>query len=871
MTSDEITFSGTQRFEVKRRLGQGGMGSVYHAFDRLRGTDVAIKTMGRVVGEPLRRFKEEFRVLQELHHENLVNLGELFEEEGLWFFTMELLDGVDLLEWVRPNVRAPDVVSEGPTLPAGALGGRRYDPVSPTQTAPQVLPLLEEASSPVEGGRSPRALVAGSFDEGRLREAIAQLAEGVDALHRHERLHLDIKPLNVIVAGGRVVLIDFGLSAKIHDDGGVAALPIMGTAHFMAPEQVLGEGVGPPADWYAVGATLYLALTGVPPIDDGDVPRLLARKLREEPLPPFERDPRVPRDLSDLAVELLRIVPEARPSGEVVLRRLRGVSGPSRRRAPSPTATFVGRADELAALQRSLERCREGEQVVALVTGPSGIGKSTLVDRFVGGSRPDLVLRGRCYEQEAVPFKAFQDVMDQLARTLGRLEPAALGALLPAHAGLLGLAFPVLKGIRALDQGVLPDNRDPVELRSLLFEALRELFTRLAKTHTLLVVIDDAQWADDESRQLFQALTRQPRPPPMLLLLTERLTTESAPSTMLAWLPQATEIPVRPLSPGEARAFAEAQLGERAAELSSRLDALIAHAQGHPIFLEALARIEESDGSGAEGESWAADLSTVVEKQLASLTPEARALLSLVCVAGTPIDRSLAASAASVSAQELPQRLRELRVARLLRAADARHPGAIEPYHARIAAAVLERLQAPARRHHHDAIARALERAGASPEEIARHWEGAGELERAARALREAATRSLTAFAFERAADFYRRALALGVLSADVASNTAVALGHALANAGRCEEAAAAYRQALPGAPASDRPDLLRRVAEQLLTAGMVREGFAAGRDALAVFGLGLPGSSPPRSCSSASCACASPSEGSPSSLGPPP
>src|SRR5262245_51726386 len=96
-------FTGTPRFELVRVLGTGGMGVVYEALDRERNVRVALKTLRTLDAEALTRFKNEFRSLQDIQHPNLVSLGELLEENGQLFFTMELVRGVDFFEWVRPR------------------------------------------------------------------------------------------------------------------------------------------------------------------------------------------------------------------------------------------------------------------------------------------------------------------------------------------------------------------------------------------------------------------------------------------------------------------------------------------------------------------------------------------------------------------------------------------------------------------------------------------------------------------------------------------------------------------------------------------------------------------------------------------------
>lgn len=195
------------RFIIVRQLGGGGMGVVYEAIDRSSGHHVALKTMRAATGDGLLRFKQEFRSLQDIHHPNLVSLGELVEEAGQWWFSMELVRGRNLLSYVRQAA----IVLGSPSGPADLAGA-----LAPTD--PQIENALAENAGPASGPLAETAKSATprveeqTLDVARLRRALEQLVEGVHAIHLAHKVHRDIKPDNILVtAEGRVVILDFGL------------------------------------------------------------------------------------------------------------------------------------------------------------------------------------------------------------------------------------------------------------------------------------------------------------------------------------------------------------------------------------------------------------------------------------------------------------------------------------------------------------------------------------------------------------------------------------------------------------------------------------------------------------------------------------
>ena len=119
-------FAGTDRFELIRRMGEGGFGIVYEAFDRKRSAPVALKLLRHAEGTSLYRFKREFRALADVSHPNLVALDELLTDGWHWFFTMELVRGVPAIAYARPS-REPLNAADGTRGARGRLDEERLD------------------------------------------------------------------------------------------------------------------------------------------------------------------------------------------------------------------------------------------------------------------------------------------------------------------------------------------------------------------------------------------------------------------------------------------------------------------------------------------------------------------------------------------------------------------------------------------------------------------------------------------------------------------------------------------------------------------------------------------------------------------------
>ena len=299
---------------------------------------------------------------------------------------------------------------------------------------------------------------------------------------------------------GQVVLLDFGLVQELGSEaqpaqGRSGSTPgssesrvsshtsgrITGSVLYMAPEQAAAQALTPASDWYAVGVMLYEVLTGRLPIV-GRSTEMLRNKQLQDPPPPQELVPGIPGDLASLCMELLSRDPAAAQPGPEMVARLGGgetAAGVAAAPATASDGDPVRRQnDSSRGPDRSFESGREGRVGVCRVHGRSGAGKSALIQHFLedlATSTEPVVLVGRCYEQESMPYKAVDSLVDALTRYLLGLPPEEIAQLMPDHVAALARVFPTLRRIdRVADMVAAHEGTNNLEeLRLQAFGALR--------------------------------------------------------------------------------------------------------------------------------------------------------------------------------------------------------------------------------------------------------------------------------------------------------------------------------------------------------------------------------------------------------------
>ena len=804
------------RFTILSRLGRGAVGEVFEAEPpEPSASPVAIKAIRGMSPDALYRFKREFRALADVRHRNVIRLHELMLQGERLFFSMELVRGKGFTQ---------------------ALCG-----------------------PPKDGTRT---VHDPARDYDRVREAMRQLAEGVQAIHDAGFLHRDLKPSNVLMEeSGRVVILDFGLVRGIDSDDAVGVTAdgaVLGTPLFMSPEQAYGGEVGPASDWYSVGEMLYQLLTGAPPYTGLGLLALLAAKKDEVPKLPSAKVTGVPPDLQSLCMDLLARDPSKRPSGDEILARLGSRERAETLEERSNANLFLGRENELRGLHRAFAASRNGRPVVITLEGVSGIGKSALVEQFlrrVGRNRGALVLSGKCSERESIPYKALDSVMDMVSAFL-RAVPTSTEAqaLLPRNISALARLFPVLLSVPAVAVAplhVLP-NVMPQEARRRGIESLRELLGRIADRRPLVVYIDDLQWSDLDSLVVLESILHHVDAPPMMLVCSFR---EAAPERTqilgrfladLHAIEPAIDLRAMRLGPmglEETKGLALRMLGEDSPVHQTLASEVAREAEGSPFFVAQLVRHAQRTHRGEDlsATDSAVSLDDVIRHRLELLSPAARRMLAVVSVAGgrMPLDLVTRLAQIEESSQDV---LADLRAETLVRTDRPGNTSIVEIYHDRIRETVLRGLDARHARDLHLRIAHALAE-GHEPDAAAlsHHFRRGGAPALASTHTIAAADQAAEALAFDRAAELYQAALDIGVVPDDERGDLEARYARALASAGRQYEAAKVFLSAADQLTEDRRPPLLQAAAELLLTSGHSREGRVVLKEVLGAHDVVLP------------------------------
>lgn len=458
-------------YRLDEKIGKGGMGEVYRAFDTRLNRAVAVKVLnGASQGDDVavQRFLREARAASALNHPNIVIIHEVGETpSGQHFIVQEFIIGHTLRSLLTQ-----------PLLPA------------------------------------------------RIVELGGQIAKALSAAHAAGIVHRDVKPENIMVrADGYVKVLDFGLAHQSENDTDTgsgeqttrtnldtAPGTLLGTPSYMAPEQAKGLASGSPIDVFALGVVLYEMAAGRRPFVASTHMAVLTSIISDQPVPMGRINPSVPRALDDLVQQMLEKDPERRPSALEVERRLAAMQGLSSTAVVSPEQTAaraanVGREAERKQLLQAFARVKAGRSLIVAVTGEPGIGKSTLLEDFltdlaIRGERVTIA-RGRCSESLA-GAEAYLPVLEAFDSLLHRTVGASLDAVVRAVAP----SWYVQVATRTIEESMVGRIREsgPAPSQERMKREFGALLQELSRPQPLVLVIEDLHWADVSTVDLLNYL-----------------------------------------------------------------------------------------------------------------------------------------------------------------------------------------------------------------------------------------------------------------------------------------------------------------------------------------------------------------------------
>ncbi len=299
-------------FEIIGELGRGGMGVVYRARQVSLGREVALKVLpdhARRAPMAVQRFKSEAQAAARLHHTNVVAVYAQGEQDGSFFYAMELVDGVglDTVIHSRPDLLSSTRARSGSSglTPAGTAADANSPAAAPT-------------GRPGEWTRADYRHVAG---------LLAEVADALEAAHQQGVIHRDIKPHNMLLStSNRLHLTDFGLARLVDEPHLTVSGELMGTPHYLSPEQIRGHlaDIDHRTDIYSLGVTLYELTTRCQPFEGDARDQIIYNICHTDPARPRHLNPRIPVELETICLRAMAREPNQRhPSAALVAEDLR--------------------------------------------------------------------------------------------------------------------------------------------------------------------------------------------------------------------------------------------------------------------------------------------------------------------------------------------------------------------------------------------------------------------------------------------------------------------------------------------------------------------------------------------------------------------
>jgi predicted ATPase len=724
MTDLAVGATLNDRYRLEDEIGRGGMGTVYRAHDTTLNRDVAVKLLSNsgLGTEGRDRLLNEAQAIAQLSHPNIVSVFDAGEQDDTPYIVMEVIEGASLHD------------------------------------------------------RPPNDLAA-------IARVAAQVCAALAHAHSHGVVHRDLKPENVLIAeDGAAKLMDFGIARSVASRMTTEG-QIVGTVFYLAPEIALGKEFDGRADLYSLGVMLYELTTGELPFSGGDPLAVISQHIHASVVPPRAKNEQVPPRLDDLILSLMEKSPDNRPASAAEAQKMlersdlldpeaEGVKEIAVVRRIA-RGRFVGREQELIDATSLWNKALAGDGQLLLVSGEPGIGKTRLIRELstqveVTGGRS---LIGECESEGGAPYAPFAQIIRKTLR-----QGAQNGFELPDF--VLSDLLELTPELKPYYPDVPPNPKlDPEAEQQRLFENVVAFCKALSENAPLMLVIDDAHWADSSTLSLLRYLAGRTQNQRTLLAATYR------------------EVEI-----DEARPFHEALLELNRKRLGTRLklkrfdeqqtrDLLAAvfeeeitldflggifeETEGNPFFIEEVCKALVESGQVYHDENgWGRvsmeeiqipqSVRVAIQSRVSKFPEEYQDALNLAAILGREFDFDTLAAASELDEDTLIEALEMAEGAQLIEEVSGEGGATFSFVHALIPSTLAEGVRTLRRRRLHKRAAEAIEATRPDDyEELAHHYEEAGDEDQARAYYIRAGERAAAAFANAEAEEHFQAALEL--------------------------------------------------------------------------------------------------------------
>ncbi len=749
----------SNEYQIKEKLGEGGISVVYRAGDKKYNRDVALKFLKQNITssyiEDTIRFKREIEVISQLTHPHIIRLHGAGEYRNTPYLIEELLEGESLSDLIQ--------------------NGERFK--------------IKEAV-----------------------EIIRQITEGLDYMHKNGIIHRDIKAGNIVIAKrdkkNFVKIIDFGLSNVIELSRIKNKKEVIETFGYMSPEAtgIVNKKIDERSDLYSLGIIFYQLLTNELPFTAEEMSKLLHLQVAVMPSKLREINSDIPKILEEIVIKLLYKEPELRyQSAKGLVHDLEKVQkgedyfniGERDQKVKLVYQTrLIGREEELKKLKEIHHKVQKKGGQICLIGGEAGVGKTRLAEEMKeylyeqGYEKGGLFIQGRCFNQENKnPYQPFIDALNEYIKKIGKIDKKDRDKEIKRIKEVLGDLGKIIIKLNSNMKEIVGETAELVSLDSerenqRFLMVVSDFFCYLAeKGKSYVLFIDDLQWADEGSLSVLEEIAGKINNTNLLIIGTyrdneigeghslNRIKKEAGKNEVLE------EIKLIKFGQNQLKKLSAGILGEKEEKAEKITEYIYEKSGGNPFFSIIILRelIEENAISWKEGywkEDWekiekikiSENIIDLVLKRIEDLEEKEVRLLCVSSIIGKEFEIELLYLLLDYGEEKIIELIDELINLQLIEKSKER--GKVIFVHDRIREAFLRKVGEKERRKIHINIAKVIEEKNKGREdavifELANHYTEGGEKEKSLKYVIPAAEKSKENYANEEAIRYYRKGIEL--------------------------------------------------------------------------------------------------------------